>query len=148
LKKRRIVTRIGLGGGKDGSVLYLLPILSFVGGGIALSMPAAAAGLLGLVAVILLAIGGQFGYAINIITIGPVVLNGVGALRAFIAYQAGIKEDLTVAVAPQQGEASPAHVAALPSAAAQTQSTSQFDRAKWNALVKYDEDCAPADGRS
>jgi hypothetical protein len=43
LKKRRIVTRIDWEVARTVQFLYLLPILSFVGGGIALSMPAAAA---------------------------------------------------------------------------------------------------------
>lgn len=137
---------VGMGGGKDGSLLYLLPIMSFIGGGIALNMPAAAAGLLGLSAVVLLAIGAQFGYAVNIITIGPVLLNSMGALFAFIGYQSTPETDPSVNESPHR----PSATHAGPSSGAATSSHAwspigkserpQFDRLKWNALVKYDDD--------
>jgi|SRR5947209_6365809 len=138
---------VGLGGGSDGSLLYLIPLLSFLGAGIALNFPLASGALLALCALILLSIGAKFGYAINIITIGPVLLNGLGAILAF-AGGSTAKPDLTVGIAGQQGQARQAQL--KPSSQqdasfewkllASPQQTPQFDRAKWNALVKYDDD--------
>jgi hypothetical protein len=140
---------VGLGGGKDGSLLYFIPLLSFLGAGLAINFPLAAAGLLGLCAAILLIIGGNFGYAINIITIGPVLLNGLGALLALIGHSSS-QPDLNVGVAPKQTgpdnfassptSASPSHSAFAWKPIAEPQFASTFDRTKWNALVKYDDD--------
>lgn len=126
---------VSLGGGKDGSLVYFLPVMSFIGGGIALNMPGAAAGLLGLTAVILLAIGAQFGHAINFITIGPVMFNGVGALLAFMASQSDQEAPTETTETLQDERVRPGH-----GSAARKDTSPPFNRAKWNALVKYDDD--------
>jgi hypothetical protein len=144
---------VALGGGSDGSMLYLLPVAMFVGAGLALNAPAIGGGILLICALILLGIGGKFGYAINIVTIGPVVLSGIGGLLAVGAAATRTTTDLTVALAPGSGQVEPAIVPPAPThhfaPVAQPGPTAPpaFDRAKWNALVKYDEDIGRLAGK-
>ncbi len=68
---------VGFGGGSGGSVFYLLPIASFLGAGLALNVPLVSGALLLGSALFWFVLGANAGAAINVITIGPLVLNGI-----------------------------------------------------------------------
>ena len=74
---------VALGQGSSGSVFYLLPLASLLGGGLALNVPVAAGGLMAASALGWLAVGATLGAAINIFSITAVSLNALGALLAF-----------------------------------------------------------------
>ncbi|WP_315742079.1 hypothetical protein [Bradyrhizobium sp. SZCCHNR1075] len=124
---------LALGGANRGVVIYLLPVAMFVGGGLALNAPGAACLFLLGGAGTLLFIGSNFGYAINFITIGPVVLSGLGGLLALgAAFNPPGKEGVRIDKR-EAGSSTPSAPAFQPQA-----SHSGYDRAKWQALVKYD----------
>ena len=71
-----------MGGSGGGFLLYILPLASLVGGGLAISKPGTAATLMGISGVGWLLIGMAAGYGINFITITAVTLSLLGALFA------------------------------------------------------------------
>lgn len=126
---------VGAGGGSGGAVLYLLPLASFLGAGLALNLPAASAGLLVASALFWFLLGAQAGYGINIITISTVLLNSVGGLLAFIGWAQNSSAARGVQaskVAQTRGTVSPTPV----------KEPAQYDRDRWEALLKYDDEIA------
>ena len=123
-------------------LLYFLPIATFIGAGLALNKPVASAALMLGSGAIWLLIGASVGFGVNIFTIGAALLSGVaGALSAMAASQeAGDATTVTItdagsapAVSVNQNNAQQALKVASPN------HTAQYDQAKWNALVKYDQ---------
>jgi hypothetical protein len=133
---------VGAGGGAGGSILYLLPLACLLGAGLAINLPAASGGLLLCSALFWLLLGAQTGYAINIITITPVALSGVAG---FLAFAAWAQENTSSEVDEPIGEMarsqyepstdSPKHAPFFGGIGAD-----RYDQAKWQALLKYDED--------
>ena len=112
----------------NAKLLYLLPIATFVGAGLALSKPAPSAALMLGSGAIWFLIGANVGFGVNIFTIGAALLSGVaGALSAFAASQVYLN-DFNSAVGPNSQRI----------ATRTRQSATEYDRAKWDALVKYD----------
>jgi hypothetical protein len=110
-----------------GPLVYLVPIASLVGGGIALNQPAAAGILLLLSAVFWL----WLGFGINGVTIGPVALNVIGGVLALVAE--GQRRAQWRPFGRGRGT-----VGGVPGA-------SPDDQARWRALVEYDADIARAE---
>jgi len=127
---------VSFGGGQGGGAYYLLPTASFVGAGLALNFPAAAGGILAVCTVAWLGIGAQVGHAVNFITIGAVLFNGLGALFALIPFFQDISNREASGIAPEaRGNTLDS---LLYTQRPNTSPAPTYDRVKWNALVKYD----------
>jgi hypothetical protein len=118
-------------------ILYGLPIASFVGAGLVWSKPQLAGFTLLGAALGWFLIGAGFGYGINIFTISTIIFLGVGGFLAFMSVsQQEIFTSGQISISPTSvslGEnAQPI--------ASQNVAWGNFDRVKWNALVKYDSD--------
>ena len=122
----------GLGGG-GGQLLYLLPFASFLGGGLALNSARVAGGLMLAAAAAWLLLGVAAGYGINIITIGPLILNSLGGVFALLN---GSEDSIANAAAKHN---SPSPTVARPAAA-----SSGYDTEKWKALLRFDNDIRAA----
>ena len=127
---------MGIIGSSSGPVLYLLPLASFIGAGVALNAPGFAALLLIGSALGWFGLGAAFGYGINVITIGSVLLNGAGGLLALLSLDTS-----STGSTSQTSEAEKPYRPEPPTAPGKVQATG-FDRARWNALKEYDADIA------
>jgi hypothetical protein len=125
---------LALGGANNAAVIYLVPLVMFVGGGLALNAPGAACLFLLGGAAALLVIGNNFGYVVNFITIGPVLLSGLGGLFALGAAFNPPAAENQIRINNRERETG---AAGDPVLQAQEPHTG-YDRAKWQALVKYD----------
>lgn len=142
---------VGAGGGSGGSILYLLPIASFLGAGLALNAPAASGALLLLSALFWFILGAQLGYGVNIITIGALALNGVAG---FLALAAWGQENSSVAEPTSQllgasttpslqvDHSQAVAIGTSPSTPFGSATAYQYDQAKWKALVEFDPEIA------
>jgi hypothetical protein len=147
---------IAMFGGSGGSLLYLLPLASLLGGGVALSRPDASALLLLLTAAAWFLIGAHFGYGVNFITIATILLNGVGGLLALIpVFKDNASHPLFASFGALSSPAKDGAPQARPSVdefrarlaasrvgAQDSPSRTRLDRDKWNALLRFDPDIA------
>ncbi len=132
------IALLGLGGLSEAqqnlarAIVWGLPIASFVGAGTVMSSPGFSTLLLGAVAFGWYLIGAQFGYGFNIFTNGAIILNGIAAALALGA---------AASKSPGQSSSDDGRVritreAALP----EPQTSETYDRKRWEALLRYDED--------
>jgi hypothetical protein len=129
------------------ALIYAIPIASLLGGGVALSSPGAAAFLMLSSAAGWFYIGSYFGYGINFVTFGSIALSGLGgllALGAAIENKNEKEDDYSVRNIKVRREQYPNEPILEPTASRQAEPVldTRFDRAKWNALLKYDADLA------
>ena len=115
--------------GVNDAVIFLLPIGSFLGAGLALRFPGVAAMIFLGVALTWLTPG------VNFITIGSLILNGISVVLLGIDTVSGIDAE------KRSQPASPFNTGSSPSAYGPTGRV-DYDRRKWDALVKYDQDIA------
>ena len=124
-----------IGGSQGGVVLMFgIPLASIVGGVLAIATPGLAALLMGGSAAALFWLGAQFGHSVNFLTLAPMVMSAIGAILAIMA-SGGV-----TSASRSSGTIRVARDSTVQESASNT--PSGFDRAKWNALVKYDADLA------
>lgn len=132
----------GRGGGAESLLLFGIPGASVLGGGVAMSAPGLGALLMFASAGAWYWIGSQFGYGINFVTGAPMILSGMGALLALAAAAQTTNDTASNAdggrlrITPEPSVIPPFSVEPAP------RSSSPYDKAKWNALLKYDPEIA------
>ena len=107
-----------------------------LGGGVALNVPGLSAVLLLASSFAWFALGSKFGYGINIITIGPLMLNAIGGLLALAAAAQG-----NSAGSPSVAEPVTPEPVWQPNTRAEPQQQ-RYDNVKWQALLDFDPEIA------